>query len=113
MNISRRPVKIAASIQVRMGSERLPGKVMADLSGKPMLWHLINRLRQSKYLDEIGVATTVNKDDDVIEKFCQTEDIICFRGSDKDVLSRAIGSYQLLNANLYNLFFVILVRKVL
>jgi len=79
---------IAAIIQARMGSERLPGKVLMDIAGKPMLWHVVNRLKQSKYLNRIIIATTTNKDDEKIVDFCETNNINFYRGSENDVLDR-------------------------
>lgn len=71
-----------------MGSTRLPGKVMMDICGRPMLWHVINRLRHAETLDSIVVATSERRLDDKIEEFCRSEDVPCFRGSEKDVLDR-------------------------
>lgn len=71
-----------------MGSTRLPGKTLADLSGKPMLWHIVNRCQWSKLADVIIVATSKNKEDDKIEKFCKKNRINCFRGSSINVLKR-------------------------
>ena len=79
---------IGAIIQVRMGSSRLPGKIMLEILTKPVLQHLINRVKKSKKIDDIIIATTLNKSDDIIEKFCNNEKIKCFRGSENDVLSR-------------------------
>jgi spore coat polysaccharide biosynthesis protein SpsF len=79
---------IAAIIQARMSSTRLPGKIMMETCGKTMLEHMILRVRQSKKLDEVIVATTKNKLDDVIEKWCITNKIKCFRGPENDVLKR-------------------------
>lgn len=77
-----------------MGSERLPGKTMQVLDGKPMLWHLISRLRQCKYLDEIIVATAVSQENDEIESFCLVEAVPCFRGPEDDVLGRMVESLK-------------------
>ncbi len=71
-----------------MGSTRLPGKVMMEICGHPMLWHVINRLRHAERLDSILVATSDGALDDKIEEFCRTDGIPCFRGSEKDVLDR-------------------------
>lgn len=79
---------ISAIVQARMGSTRLPGKVMMDICGRPMLWHVINRLRHAETLDSIVVATSERRLDDKIEEFCRSEDVPCFRGSEKDVLDR-------------------------
>jgi spore coat polysaccharide biosynthesis protein SpsF len=80
--------KIFAIIQARMGSTRLPGKVLKPIMGKPMLWYLISRLKNVPGLNDIIVATSTNKKDDEIEKFCLHENINMYRGSENDVLDR-------------------------
>ena len=75
-------------IQARMGSSRLPGKVMMDIAGHPMLWHVVNRVLCSKLKDRVMVATTTELQDDQIEQFCAASDVACFRGSSDDVLDR-------------------------
>lgn len=81
-------MKIGAIIQARMGSTRLPGKVMKKIKGKTVLSHVVERVRQSKMIDEIIIATTTLDRDDIIEN----EAIKCgakvFRGSEEDVLDR-------------------------
>jgi spore coat polysaccharide biosynthesis protein SpsF len=59
-----------------------------SVCGKPLLWHLIKRLKQSREINEIVVATTVESKDDPISLFCQLEGFVCFRGSEEDVLDR-------------------------
>jgi spore coat polysaccharide biosynthesis protein SpsF len=81
-------MKIVASIQARMGSTRLPGKVLKDIGGKPMLLRHIERLQQSKMVDEVIVATTTSSKDDKIVEMCQEFGVTCFRGSENDVLAR-------------------------
>ena len=71
-----------------MGSTRLPGKVLADIHGHPMLWHVVHRTRAAKTVDEVLVATTTEPSDDVILDFCREHQVPCFRGSEKDVLDR-------------------------
>jgi len=71
-----------------MGSSRLPGKTLKNLNGKPSLWHVYNRCNASKYADMVVVATTQDKSDDQIEKFCKQYKIPYFRGSVNNVLSR-------------------------
>lgn len=83
-------------IQARMGSTRLPGKVLKDLNGKPLLQRLMERL-SSSHTDEVVIATTVNSEDDAIEKWCKTNDIDVYRGSDWDVLSRFYSAAALYN----------------
>jgi spore coat polysaccharide biosynthesis protein SpsF len=79
---------IVAIIQARMSSSRLWGKVLRPICGKPMLWHVIERLKKCRNIDKIAVATTQNAIDNRIEKFCRLNGISCFRGSENDVLSR-------------------------
>lgn len=81
-------MKISALIQTRMGSTRLPGKVLKDIEGKSVLWHVINRLRRSTLLNQIAVVTTTDTKDDALEHFCRIEGVDCFRGSEDDVLDR-------------------------
>lgn len=71
-----------------MSSARLPGKVMKDISGHPMLFHLVERCRRSRRADMVLVATSVGRDDDVIAGFCKTENIECYRGALNNVLER-------------------------
>jgi spore coat polysaccharide biosynthesis protein SpsF len=81
-------VKILAITQARISSSRLPGKSMKLINGKPMLHYHLNQLSQSKLIDEIAVATSLNKSDDKIANYCKKKKINFFRGSLKDVLSR-------------------------
>jgi spore coat polysaccharide biosynthesis protein SpsF len=92
-------MKIVATIEARMTSSRLPGKVLLPALGQPMLHHLVARLRAVPSLNEIVVATTVNKTDDVLEAFARDEGIGCFRGSEDDVLERVIGAAGSANAD--------------
>lgn len=79
---------ISAIIQARVSSTRLPNKVFANIDGEPLLWHVVNRLKQSTYLDDIVIATTDNIADDLIEQWASENKISCFRGSENDVLKR-------------------------
>ena len=79
---------IAAIIQARMGSTRLPGKVLKEVKAKPLLMYQIERVGVSKLLDKVIVATTNLPKDDVIADFCERNNIACFRGSENDVLTR-------------------------
>lgn len=81
-------MKIGVIIQARMGSTRLTGKVMKDLEGKTVLEHVINRVRQSKMIDEIIIATTIHDRDDVIETEALGCGVKAYRGSEDDVLAR-------------------------
>lgn len=81
-------MKIAAIVQARMGSTRLPGKVLEDVAGKPMLWHLVNRLKRARSLNSIIIATTNNAIDKPILKFARDFGIECYAGNETDVLDR-------------------------
>ena len=81
----RSPIAI---VQARMGSTRLPGKIMKPLAGKPVLWHVVDRLGHSHKLKDIVIATTVTPEDDVVADFCRERNIRYFRGSELDVLDR-------------------------
>ena len=79
---------IVAIIQARIGATRLPGKVMKELAGEPVLYHVVERTRRTTGLEKVIVATTIKPQDDVIENFCKRQDYDVFRGSSDDVLSR-------------------------
>lgn len=81
-------MKTVCIIQARMGSTRLPGKVMLDLCGKTVLEHVIQRVKRVKNIDEIVIATTTDKKDDVIIEEALKCGAKVFRGSEEDVLSR-------------------------
>ncbi len=80
--------KIGIIVQARMGSTRLPGKIMRPIIGKPMLEILIERLKKVTKADVLIIATTKNKNDDIVEKLANRLDVICYRGSENDVLNR-------------------------
>lgn len=84
--------KIIATIEARLASTRLPGKVLLPLGGKPVLQFLVERLKRSKFIDEIIIATSSNIENDAIESLTKEIGIYCFRGSEDDVLSRVIGA---------------------
>ena len=77
-----------AIIQARMSSSRLPGKVLMDIAGQPMLQHVVERTQQSKLVDQVVIATTTDPSDDILERFCLKLGIPCYRGSLYDVLDR-------------------------
>lgn len=79
---------IGAIVQARMGSTRLPGKVMLEAAGKPLLRHLLERLSYCQCLDKTIVATTTNGRDDVILDLCNSLQVEVYRGSEYDVLDR-------------------------
>jgi spore coat polysaccharide biosynthesis protein SpsF len=85
-------MKRVAIIQARMTSTRLPGKVMLDLDGKPLLVRQLERLERCKALDAICIATTANETDDVLVELARRAGVLAFRGSETDVLSRYLGA---------------------
>ncbi|OPY58784.1 MAG: 3-deoxy-manno-octulosonate cytidylyltransferase [Pelotomaculum sp. PtaU1.Bin035] len=87
-------MKINAIVATRMTSSRLPGKVLMDLAGKPALARLIERLRRSKYIHNIVIATTTNHTDDVVVAAAQSEGVLYYRGSEEDVLLRTVEAAE-------------------
>ncbi len=81
-------MKVNAIIQARCGSTRLPGKIFMAINGKPLLWHVVNRLKYAELIDDIIVATTKDSKDDATEEWCNENEIKCYRGSEDDVLNR-------------------------
>jgi spore coat polysaccharide biosynthesis protein SpsF len=77
-----------AIVQGRMSSSRLPGKVLLDLAGRPMLERVIERTRRARTLDLVAVATTRDASDDPVEAFCRERGYPVFRGELFDVLDR-------------------------
>lgn len=81
--------KIGCIIQTRMGSTRLPGKVMLNIDGKnPIIYYVIKQISESRLCDQIVIATTTLSEDEKIIKFAKNMSIACFRGSVEDVLDR-------------------------
>ena len=85
-------MKTALIIQARIGSTRLPRKVLKDLAGRPMLAQELERLKRCATVDEIVVATTTNDADDLIVDLARREGVRWFRGSENDVLARYVGA---------------------
>jgi spore coat polysaccharide biosynthesis protein SpsF len=91
---AKNSANVVAVIEARMASSRLPGKVLLKASGKPMLEHLVTRLRAVTTINSLVLATTINESDDVLESFAKNVGIDCFRGSEQDVLERVIGAAE-------------------
>lgn len=79
---------VVAIIQARMGSSRLPGKVLEVLGGEPMLARVVRRVGRARHVDEVVVATSDDGGDDAIQALCQAVGVRCVRGSLGDVLGR-------------------------
>lgn len=87
-------MRVVAIIQARMGSTRLPGKVLQELAGEPMLVRVVERLRRANLIDEVLVATTDRASDDAIVAECQRYSVPAFRGNENDVLDRYCKAAQ-------------------
>ena len=93
-------IKVVAIIQARMGSSRLPGKVLKELAGKTILEIIIDRVSLTKGLSEIVLSTTVNKKDDILESWAKIQKIKYFRGNENDVLDRYYQTAKAFQADL-------------
>jgi len=91
--------KIVCTIEARMTSSRLPGKVLLPLAGKPALERLVERIQRSNYIDDIVVATTTNMADQPIIELCERMSCSYFKGSEEDVLSRVLGAAKSANGD--------------
>jgi spore coat polysaccharide biosynthesis protein SpsF len=92
-------MKVVSTIEARMRSSRLPGKVLRPVLGRPMLELLIERLRRARRVDEIVVATTESPADNAIEELTRRLGVGCFRGSEEDVLDRVLRTAQSVKAD--------------
>lgn len=92
-------MKIVVTLEARMASSRLPGKVLLEAKGKPMLEHLLSRLKKVTIVDDIILATTTENSDDILESWAAENSVACFRGSTLDVMGRVIGAAKSVNAD--------------
>jgi spore coat polysaccharide biosynthesis protein SpsF len=92
--------RVVASIEARMGSSRLPGKVLEDICGKSALEWLVDRLKLCRTVDDIVVATSTSSSDDILAQWCSQHDITCFRGSEDDVLIRVIEAQRFMKSDI-------------
>lgn len=81
-------MRVGALVQARMTSSRCPGKVLLDIAGRPLLGHLLDRLRTVSSLDALAVATSDESSDDPVAAYCQEAGVACFRGSLGNVAGR-------------------------
>lgn len=92
--------RIVASIEARMGSSRLPGKVLMDIEGHPALQRLLTRLQSCRCLDDIVLATSTASADDVLAEWAKSQGLACHRGSEGDVLQRVVEAHQMMNSDI-------------
>jgi spore coat polysaccharide biosynthesis protein SpsF len=89
-----------AILQARMTSERLPGKVLADVAGRPMIEHQLRRLERCRRIDDLVIATTTNADDEPLVALARRVGVRWHRGSEHDVLARYAGAAREAGADL-------------
>lgn len=92
-------MKVVAIIQARMGSTRLPGKILKKVLDKTLLEYQLERVRRAKTIDEIVIATTTKEPDNPIVELCQRLNVSIFRGSEEDVLERYYGAAKAFQAD--------------
>src|SRR5471030_3118961 len=95
----REHIRVVAVIQARMGSARLPGKGLKPIAGKPLLWHIVHRLKACHLLEEIAVATSVNSADEAIVEWCNAQGVTVICGPENDVLARYARAAEKLDAD--------------
>jgi spore coat polysaccharide biosynthesis protein SpsF len=93
-------MKRVAIVQARMTSSRLPGKILADLCGRPMLAQQLRRMKRMEEIDDIVIATTVNAADDSVVDLARCEEVRWFRGDEHNVLSRYCNAAREAHADL-------------
>ncbi len=89
---------IIAIIQARMNSSRLPAKIMSDISGKPMIWHIVERLKNIKSIGKIVIATTNDTSDKSLCDYATTQQIPYYAGSTDDIIDRIYQCGKKFNA---------------
>jgi len=92
--------RVVASIEARMGSSRLRGKVLADVGGEPSLSVMLRRLRRSTQLDDIVLATSTAGEDDVLEQWAESQQLPVYRGSEDDVLERVVEAHRMMRSDI-------------
>jgi glutamate-1-semialdehyde aminotransferase/spore coat polysaccharide biosynthesis protein SpsF (cytidylyltransferase family) len=85
---AHKPSRVVAVIQARMASQRLPGKILQNIHGKPMLWHVVYRAQNASKVDAVIVATSTSSSDDAVQAYCEQAGIPVFRGDEQNVLDR-------------------------
>lgn len=91
---------ITAIVQARMRSTRLPSKVMKEIMGKPILWHMINRIKWCRLINNIVIASTTKESDKVILKLAEEMGVDSYAGSEDDVLDRYYQAARISHADI-------------
>jgi len=98
-NQAKKPM-VVASVEARMSSSRLPGKVLSDIGGRPAILRLLDRLQRASTLDAIVVATTDRPADDPLAGVVEAAGIRCYRGSEDDVLRRVVEAHRMMGSEI-------------
>ncbi|MCK5293371.1 MAG: glycosyltransferase family protein [Arcobacteraceae bacterium] len=93
-------MKINISIEARMTSSRLPKKVLMPINGTPCLEIMINRIKKSKFINNIIIATTTNKEDDEIIFWCDKHKIDYYRGNENNIYQRVLDTHIKYNSDI-------------
>ena len=88
LQIGKKTMNVLAILQARMSSSRLPGKVMMEILGEPMISLQIERIKRAKKIDKLILATSNQEEDNKLEEVCKNIGLYCFRGSLDNVLDR-------------------------
>src|SRR4051812_43874007 len=94
-------MRINAVIQARLSSERLPGKALRRMAGRPMLEYVVESLAHARLIDEIVLATSIDTADDALATFAAERGIVCVRGDLDDVAGRLLGTARTLGADAF------------
>ena len=92
-------MKTAFLITARLKSSRLPKKVLLKVQGKPLIIHMINRIRHAKNINKIIICTSTNAQDDPLEEIANQQKIDCYRGSEDDVIQRLLDTAKKFHLN--------------
>ena len=92
--------RVVASIEARMGSSRLPGKVLLDVAGRPALEWVIRRLERARRVDDVVVATSTSPADDVLAEWAAAYGVAVHRGSEDDVLQRVVDAQKVMGSEI-------------
>lgn len=95
------PERIDATIQARLGSSRLPGKVLLPIAGQPLLARIVERVRRSRLIDRVIIATSSSEQDNAIAELAERLGCPCFRGSEDDVLGRVVGALKAFDIDIH------------
>jgi spore coat polysaccharide biosynthesis protein SpsF len=100
IKLNKNKGKVVASIEARMTSSRLPGKMLMSIGNKLVIQHLVDRLRECVTLDDIVIATTINDADDDLVSWAESYGVSYYRGSENDVLGRVVEAHKYMETDI-------------